>query len=101
MANLLGIKDEVQMMEVHRQWVAAFLKNGSNKRDAQWTENIAVGDKQFVLETKARLGAKAVGRIISGEDGNYELREPQVPYSPFFTLKKYGLSFENSYFWGV
>ena len=46
------------MMEVHRQWVEAILKNGSNKRDGQWTESIAVGDKEFVLETKARLGAK-------------------------------------------
>ena len=34
------------------------MKNGSNKRDGRWTESIAVGDKKFVLETKARLGAK-------------------------------------------
>jgi hypothetical protein len=58
------------MMEVHRQWVEALLKNGSNKRDAQWTESIAVGDKEFVLATKARLGAKAVGRKMSGENGS-------------------------------
>jgi hypothetical protein len=61
------------MMEVHGQWVDAFLKDGSNKRDARWTESIAVGDKEFVLETKARLGAKALGRKISEGNGHYEL----------------------------
>jgi REP element-mobilizing transposase RayT len=97
--NLLGIKDDDRMMEVHRQWVDTILKNGSNKRDGQWTESIAVGDKEFVLETKARLGAKAVGRKISGENGNYELRESPIPYMPLFTLEKCVLSSENSYFW--
>jgi hypothetical protein len=38
------------------------LKNGSNQRDAKWTESIAVGDKKFVMETKAKLGAKEIGR---------------------------------------
>jgi hypothetical protein len=62
------------MMEGHRQWVEAILKNGSNRRDGQWTESIAVDDKEFVLETKARLGVKVIGRKISEEFGNYELR---------------------------
>jgi hypothetical protein len=89
------------MMEVHRQWVETLLKNGSNKREAKWSESIAVGDKEFVLETKARLGVKAVGRKISGKNRNYELREPQIPYSPLFPLEKCGISSENSYFWDV
>jgi putative transposase len=101
LTNLLGIKDEVRMMEVHRQWVDTLLKNGSNKREAKWSESIAVGDKEFVLETKARLGVKAVGRKISGKNRNYELREPQIPYSPLFPLEKCGISSENSYFWDV
>ena len=101
LANLLGIEDDVRMMEVHRQWVKTLLENGSNKRDAQWTESIAVGDSEFVLETKARLGAKAVGRKISGENGNYELREAQIPYGPLFTLEKCKLSFRNGNYWDV
>jgi hypothetical protein len=54
-----------------------------------------------VLETKARLSAKAIGRKISGENGKYELRESQIPYSPLFTPEKCGLSSENSYFLNV
>jgi putative transposase len=79
LANLLGIKDDDRMMEVHRQWVEAILKNGSNKRDGQWLESIAVGDKEFVLETKSRLGAQAIGRRISGENGNYDMTESPIP----------------------
>jgi len=75
LANLLGIKNDAHLLESHRQWVEVVLKNRSNQRDAKWTKSIAVGDKEFVLDTKAKLGAKAVGRKVSGENGNYELRE--------------------------
>jgi len=56
---LLGIKDNDQLSEYHRNWVEEVLKNSSNQRDAKWTQSIAVGDKEFVMETKAKLGAKA------------------------------------------
>ncbi len=48
--------------EYHRKWVEEVLKNGSNQRDGKWTQSIAVGDKEFVMATKAKLGAKAIGR---------------------------------------
>ena len=99
LANLLGIKNDAHLLESHRQWVEEILKNGSNKRDSKWTKSIAVGDKEFVSDTKAKLGAKAVGRKVSGENGNYELRESQIPYSPLFAPEKCALSSENSYFW--
>ncbi len=47
------------------------------------------------------ISAKGVGRKITGENSQYELREPQIPYSPLFTFEKCGLSNENSYFWDV
>ena len=59
----------------------------------------AVGDKEFVLDTKAKLRAKAVDRKVSGEIRNYELRESQIPYSPLFAPEKCALSSRNSYFW--
>lgn len=99
LADLLGIKDDEQLLESHWQWVEEILKGESNKRDSKWTESIAVGDKRFVLDTKTKLGAKAVGRKVAGEKGNYELKESQVPYSPLFTPEKCALSSENSYFW--
>jgi hypothetical protein len=59
------------------------------------------GDKEFVLETKTQLGAKAFGRKISRERGDYELRESQTSYSLLFTPEKCRLSAENSHFWNV
>ena len=46
------------------------MKKGSNQRESKWTESIAVGDKEFVMETKAKLGAKAIDRReIENDEG--------------------------------
>ena len=74
--------------EYHRNWVEEVLKNGSNQRDAQWTESIAVGDKEFVMETKAKLCAKAIGRRELENNEGYELKEPQSPYTRVFDSEK-------------
>ena len=63
------------------------LKNGSNQRDAKWTQSLAVGDEEFVMRTKAKLGVKAIGRRGVKNVGGYELEESQSPYMRFFTLK--------------
>ena len=70
---LLGIKDNDRLSEYQRNWVEAVLKDGPNQRDAKWTESIAVGDKEFVMETKAKLGAKAIGRIINADRSTQRL----------------------------
>jgi putative transposase len=77
------------------------LKNGSNQRDAKWTQSIAVGDKKFVMETKAKLGAKAMGRKASANNEGYELRESQSPYNHVFTPGKWSLRLKNSHFWKI
>ena len=35
------------------------------------------GDKEFVMKTKAKLGAMAIGRRELENTGGYELKEPQ------------------------
>ena len=87
--------------EYHRHWVEGVLRNGSNQRDAKWTESIAVGDKEFVMETKAKLGAKAIGRRELENNEGYELKEPQSPYNQVFYPKKLSLRLENGHFWQV
>jgi hypothetical protein len=74
-----------------RNWVEEILKNSSNKRDAKWAESLAVGNKEFVMETKAKLGAKkqwAVerSRIIRGMNW-----ESQSLYSHVFAPEKCSL----------
>ena len=98
---LLGIKDNDQLSEYHRNWVEAVLKNGSNQRDAKWTESIAVGDKEFVMETKAKLGAKAIGRRELENNEGYELKESQNPYNRVFDPEKCNLRLKNDHIWQV
>ena len=96
---LLEIKDEDKLPEYHRNWVEEIIQNRSNQRDAKWTESIAVGDKQFVTETKAKLGIRAIGRRERQNNGGYELKEAQSPYKRVFDPEKCSLRLKNSYFW--
>ena len=77
------------------------MRNGSNQRDAKWTESIAVGDKEFVMETKAKLGAKAIGRSELEDNEGYELKGPQSPYNHVFDPKKLSLRLKNGHFWKI
>jgi hypothetical protein len=43
-----------------------------------------VGDKEFAMETKAKLGAKAMGRSALENNDGYELREFQISYNHVF-----------------
>ena len=97
----LGIKDNNQLTEYHRKWVEEVLKNGTNQRDAKWTQSIVVGDKEFVKETKAKLGSMAIGRRGVRNDEGYELKEPQSPYNRVFDPKKCGLRLKKDHLWQV
>ena len=46
--NLLGLEEDAQLTALHKRWVEDVLVNETHKRDAKWTESIAVGDKGFV-----------------------------------------------------
>ncbi len=77
------------------------MKNGTNQRDAKWTQSIAVGDKEFVMETKTKLGAKAIGRRGVKNVEGYELKEPQSPYNRVFDPEKCSLRRKNDHIWKV
>ena len=53
------------------------------------------------METKAKLGAKAIGRRELGNDEGYDLKEAQSPFTPVFAPEKYSLSLKNNYIWQV
>jgi putative transposase len=77
------------------------LKNGSNQRDAKWTQSIAVGDNELVMETKAKLGAKAMGRKALDNNEDYELKESQSPYNRVFDPETCGIRLNNDHLWHV
>ncbi len=53
------------------------------------------------METKAKLGAKAMGRGALENNEGYELRESQSPYNPVFTPEKWSLRLKNDHFWKI
>ena len=67
----------------------ATLREDNKARDVKWTENIAVGSKEFVEKIKEKLGALFLSRKVEGKEGRYELHDPQRPY---------GIT-ENSFQW--
>jgi len=54
---------------------------------------------KFVMETKAKLGAKAIGRRELENNEGYELKEPQSPYNRVFDPEKCSLRLKNDYIW--
>jgi putative transposase len=100
LSELLGIKDS-QLSEYHYKRIDERIKSSSDKRNRKWTESIAVGDKDFVLKTKAKLGANGIGRKAFENNSGYELKETQESYTRFFTSENDRLRQNNTYFWDV
>jgi putative transposase len=77
---LSGFDTYDSFAQAHKRWVEGSLKNGDNVRQNRWTQSIAVGSKRFVVETKKKLGIRAKGRKVLGDDKGFQLREPGDPY---------------------
>jgi len=95
----MGSMDEFR--KIYRDWVQEGLEKQDRKRQAQWTESIAIGAEAFVRDTKEKLGIRAMGREVIGAGGSYELREPKISYEANLGDGNDGLRQENTYFWEV
>ena len=82
--TVLGIDNSEGFGKIYKGWVDAVLTRDSNVREDRWTQSIAVGGKDFVEMVKDRLGYKAIGRKVSGMDGDFELKENISPYRTGF-----------------
>ena len=87
------------LADAYRVWVEDSLRAGGQLRNGKWSESIAVGSELFVTMTKEKLGFKAKGREVTGEDGGYVLREPPAPYNSVLGHENAVLRPENAYFW--
>lgn len=77
---LLQVENYVDLKQAHREWIEVALEKSKVVRDRKWTQSIAVGDKSFVQQIKERLGIRAKGRKIHGNEDEYQLRERQNSY---------------------
>ena len=97
--ELLGFEQYEQLRLAHKEWVQKAVGEGPVPRQPQWTESIAVGSEEFVVDTKAKLEIRAKGRKTNESNGQYELRESESSYNAHFDPKKSHIEPENGYFW--
>lgn len=98
--HLCGVSDPQGFKEQYRQWVEVALAGGCVERDGSWTESVAVGNREFVEDIKTRLGIKAIGKKIRGQEGSLlTLREHSAAYNALLGPEKGCLSLQNTYFW--
>ena len=97
--ELLNFSEMADLADAYRGWVEEALSADGHLRDGKWSESIAVGSESFVTMTKEKLGIKAKGREVVGEDGSYVLQEPPAPYNSIFGLENRVLRAQNEHFW--
>lgn len=87
--RLCGISDPQKFKEQYKQWVEVALTGGSVERESSWTESVAVGNRKFIEEVKARLGIKAIGKKIREQGGTLlTLREGPAAYNADYGVKR-------------
>ena len=96
---LCGFGSVGDFQRAHRRWVEEALTHEAQKREARWSEAIAVGSQAFVERVKRELGMHALHREIDATDGTWALREPENVYTSVFGPKNSALRPKNTVFW--
>ena len=78
--DLVEVKSHQELRQAHKEWIEEKLKNGDPFREDQWTESLAVGGEEFVKEIRDKLGFRAIGRKVTKDGEQQQLREAQRPY---------------------
>lgn len=99
--GLLNFRKMSDLADAYRGWIEEAIRAEGQLRDGKWSESIAVGSESFIMMTKEKLGIKAKGRAVVGEEGSYVLREPAAPYDGIFGHENDALRPENAYFWDL
>ena len=97
LVQLCGVPNAGALRISHRQWVEEGLKTRSEKREACWTESVAVGKEQFLRNIQEQLGERGKGRRLREREGGFEIREPAAAYHSPLKGEKGVLRPENAY----
>ena len=87
--------------KAHKELINESLGNGNNFRQADWSESVAVGSKNFVKTINEKLGLRAKGRKIFENDGGFQLREKMVSYIANSDSKNDNIGGQNTFSWDV
>jgi putative transposase len=85
--ELLSIPDLSELQRLRRQWIEEALRAQMHRREAFWTESLAVGSEAFVEKVRKQLGVRGRHRehIVTGN--THFLREPGANYGCFSGAK--------------
>lgn len=100
LSALCGFTHAQEFRQAHRKWVEGALLHEARKRDARWSEALAVGSQAFVEKVKLELALKAMHRDAEEADGTFVLREPAGAYRGSFGGEIGRLSPKNGVFLG-
>jgi hypothetical protein len=97
--ELMNIDEIDRFCETYRNWVDAAIMQGDLKRQPQWTESIAVGDKIYVEKVKDQMGYKAIGRKVVENRDLFVLKESQQLYQSISDQAIRLQPEDNTYYW--
>ncbi len=89
-------QDLNQLRTTHKGWVEEQLQGAGKKRQDEWTSSIAVGNKAFVEDVKARLRFRAKGRDVVEADEGYQLRENLSYSTALFGVENEDIDLKNT-----
>ncbi len=92
LTELLGADDFEQCCQIHKGRVYDALKSVQLQRDLMWSQNLAVGHKDYVENIKTALVITVHSRSVIEDSGAYALKEPAVPYTAYLEGEKSLLS---------
>ncbi len=96
--RLCGLPNKEQLRIEYKELIENYI-NDNGSRESLWTESIAVGNRQFVEDTKVKLGLKAQGRNVVESNDKFELKEPIAPYNAHLQTENNLLRPANMYYW--
>ncbi|MES0328000.1 MAG: transposase [Gammaproteobacteria bacterium] len=96
LSELLGTNSIEQCQLIHQGWVENELKSTLLRRDLAWSQNLAVGHKDYVENIKMELGITGRNKLVVTGNDAYALKEPVVPYIAHLDYEMSVLSGENT-----
>ena len=99
--DILGLVEGEALGSVYRQVISEAMEDNAKCRQPMWTESIAVGDEDYMVDTKRKLSIMANGRRIIPSSGAYELREPVSAYNLDYDTENDALRLKNTFFWDI
>lgn len=81
LGELLGATDRSEIQKARHIWVEETVRRNSLTRNSCWSESLAVGDEEFVVGVKAKLGIKGRKRAVKEGAQGFVLHENETTYS--------------------